>query len=53
MYVCVREKMVGKVIRYPDSVFNEFPNMYFIIYFKTRLEENKGGDVEKHTESWK
>ena len=22
MYVCVREKMAGKVIRYPDSVFD-------------------------------
>ena len=53
MYVRVREKMVGKVIRHPDSVFDGFPNKYFIIDFKTRLEENKGGDVEKHTESCK
>ena len=45
--------MAGKVIRYPDSVFNEFANMNFIIDFKTRLEENKGGDIEKHTESSK
>ena len=53
MYVRVREKMAGKVIRYPDSLFDGFPNTYFIIDFKTRLEENKGGDVEKHTESCK
>ena len=42
-----------KVIRHPDSVFDGFLNIYFIIDFKTRLEENKGGDVEKHTESCK
>ena len=53
MYVRVRVKLAGEVIRYPDSVFDGFPNMYFIIDFKTRLEENKGDDVEKHTESWK
>ena len=54
MYVRVREKMAGiKVIRHPDSVFDGFLNMYFIIDFKTRLEENKVGDVEKHTESCK
>ena len=53
MYVCVREKMAGKVIRYPDSVFDGFPNMYFIIDFQMSLDENKGGDVERHTESWK
>ena len=52
-YVRVREKMTGKVTRYPDSVYDGFPNMNFIIDFKTRLEENKGGDVEKHTESFK
>ena len=53
MYVRVREKMAGKVIRHPDSVFDGFPNMYFITDFKMRLEENKGDDVEKHTESCK
>ena len=46
MYVRVREKMAGKVIRHPDSVFDGFPNMYFTIDFKARLEENKRGDVE-------
>ena len=46
MYVLVREKMAGKVIRHPDSVFDGFPNMNFITDFKTRLEENKRGDVE-------
>ena len=46
MYVRVREKMAGKVIRHPDSVFDGFPNMNFIIDFKARLEENKRGDVE-------
>ena len=53
MHVRVREKMAGKVIRHPDSVFDGFPNMYFITDFKMRLEENKGDDVEKHTESCK
>ena len=53
MYVREREKMAGKVIRHPDFVFDGFPNMNFIIDFKTRLEENKGGDVGKHTESCK
>jgi len=53
MYVRVREKMAGKAIRHPDSIFDGFPNMYFKIDFKTRLEENKRGDVEKHTESYK
>ena len=53
MFVRVREKMAGKVIRHPDSVFDGFSNMYFIINFKARLEENKRGDVEKHTESCK
>ena len=28
MFVRVREKMAGKVIRHPDSVFDWFPNMY-------------------------
>ena len=46
MYVLVREKMAGKVIRHPDSVFDGFSNMNFIIDFKARLEENKRGDVE-------
>ena len=46
MYVLVREKMAGKVIRHPDSAFDGFPNMYFITDFKARLEENKRGDVE-------
>ena len=46
MYVRVREKMADKVIRHPDSVFDGFPNMYFIIDFKARLEENQRGDVE-------
>ena len=46
MYVLVREKMAGKVIRHPDSVFDGFPNMYFTIDFKARLEENKRGEVE-------
>ena len=31
MYVRVREKKAGKVIRHPDSVFDGFPDMYFII----------------------
>ena len=31
MHVRVREKMAGKVIRHPDSVFDGFPNMYFIL----------------------
>ena len=53
MYVRVREKMAGTVIRHSDFVFDGFLNMYFIIDFKTRLEENKVGDVEKHTESCK
>ena len=53
MYIRVREKMAGKVIRHPDSVFDGFPNMNFITDFKTRLEENKRGDVEKHAESCK
>ena len=51
MYVRVRVKLAGKVIRNPDSVFDGFPNMNFIIDFKTRLEENKGGAVERHTGS--
>ena len=46
MYVRVREKMVDEVIRRPDSVFDGFPNMYFTIDFKARLEENKRGDAE-------
>ena len=46
MYVRVREKMADKVIRHPDSVFDGFPNMYFIIDFKAGLEENQRGDVE-------
>ena len=46
MYVRVREKMVDEVIRRPDSVFDGFPNMYFTIDFKARLEENKRNDVE-------
>ena len=46
MYVRVREKMAGKVIRQRDSVFDGFPNMYFIINFKARLEEKKRGDVK-------
>ena len=45
--------MTGKVTRYPDSVYDGFPNMNFLIDFKTRLEENKGSDAEKHTESCK
>ena len=53
MYVRAREKMAGKVIRQLDSIFDEFPNVYFITDFKTRLEGNKAGDVEKHTESCK
>ena len=53
MYVRVREKISDKVIRHPDSVFDGFPNMYFTIDFKARLEEKKRGDVEKHAESWK
>ena len=53
MYVRVREKMAGKVIRQLDSIFDGFPNMYFITDFKTRMEGNKAGDVEKHTESCK
>ena len=36
MYVREREKMAGKVIRHPDFVFDGFPNMNFIIDFKTR-----------------
>ena len=51
MYVRVREKISDKVIRHPDSVFDGFPNMYFTIDFKARLEEKKRGDVEKHAES--
>ena len=46
MYVRVREKISDKVIRHPDSVFDGFPNMYFTIDFKARLEENQRGDVE-------
>ena len=46
MYVRVREKMADKVIRHPDSVFDGFPNMYFIIDFKARLEENQRSDFE-------
>ena len=46
MYVLVSEKMAGKLIRHPDSVFDGFPNMYFKVDFKTELEENKSGDVE-------
>ena len=46
MYVRGPEKMAGKVIRHSDSVFDGFPNMYFIIDFKARLEENKRGNVE-------
>ena len=46
MYVRVREKMADKVIRHPHSVFDGFPNMYFITDFQARLEENKRGDVE-------
>ena len=53
MYVRVREKMACKVIRQLDSIFDGFPNMYFITDFKTRLEGNKAGDVEKQTESCK
>ena len=51
MYVRVREKMADKVIRHPDSVFDGFPNMYFIIDFKARLEENQRGDVENTQKS--
>ena len=53
MNVRVREKMPGKVNCHPDSVFDGPPNIYFIIYFETILEEKKGGYVEKHMESWK
>lgn len=53
MNVRVREKMAGKVNRHPDSVVDRLPNRYFIIDFETILEENKGGDVEKHTKSCK
>ena len=38
--------MAGKLIRHPDFVFDGFPNMYFKVDFKTKLEENKSGDVE-------
>lgn len=53
MNVRVREKMAGKVNRHPDSVVDGLSNRYFIIDFETILEENKGGDVEKHTKSCK
>ena len=46
IYVRVREQMAGKVTRHPDSVYDGFSNMNFIIDFKARLEENKRGDVE-------
>ena len=53
MYVRVRENIACKLIRHSDSIFDGFPNIYFLIDFKTRLEENEGRDVEKHTESCK
>ena len=51
MYVRVREKMAGKVTRHPDSVFDGFSNMNFIIDFKARLEEKKRGEVENTQEA--
>ena len=53
MNVRAREKMAGKVNRYPDSVFDGLRNWYFIIDFETILKENKRRYVEKHTESCK
>ena len=50
--VRVREKMSGKVNRYPDSVVDTLRNRYFIIDFEMILKEYKRRyNVEKHTES--
>ena len=51
--VRVREKMAGKVNRYPDSVVDGLSNRCFIIDFETTLKENKRRYVEKHSESCK
>ena len=53
MNVREREKMAGKVYRYPDSVVDRLWNRYFIIDFETTLKENKRRYVVKHTESCK
>ena len=52
--VRVREKMAGKVNRYPDSVVDGLSNSrYFIIDFEKILKESKIRYVEKHVESCK
>ena len=49
MYVRVREKMTGKVIRHPDSVFDGLPNRCFIVDFGAILKENRKMVIMRNT----